>query len=135
MAFINLINFEILGDNRGALVALEGNKNIPFNIKRVYYIFGVDKSTPRGFHAHKELRQVAICIKGSVKILMDDGRKKEFVKLNKPSTGLMIDSMQWHEMHEFSSDCIIIVLASEYYNEEDYIRNYNEFLRIVDAYS
>ena len=131
MALINWIDFKVLGDERGSLVALEGNRNIPFDIKRVYYIFGTEANTPRGFHAHKELRQVAICVKGSCQIVMDDGKEKEWVTLNTPSTGIFIDTMQWHEMHNFSEDCVLMVLANDYYHESDYIRNYQEFIEMT----
>ena len=131
MALINWIDFKVLGDERGSLVALEGNRNIPFDIKRVYYIFGTEANTPRGFHAHKELRQVAICVKGSCQIVMDDGKEKECVTLNTPSTGIFIDTMQWHEMHNFSEDCVLMVLANDYYHESDYIRNYQEFIEMT----
>ena len=131
MALINWIDFKVLGDERGSLVALEGNRNIPFDIKRVYYIFGTEANSPRGFHAHKELRQVAICVKGSCQIVIDDGKEKEWVTLNTPSAGIFIDTMQWHEMHNFSEDCVLMVLASDYYDESDYIRDYQKFIKEV----
>lgn len=130
---IEWIDFPIIGDERGNLVALEGNNNIPFDIKRVYYLFGMDPNLPRGFHAHQELVQVAICLKGHCSILMDDGNKQEVVTLNSPSRGLVINAMQWHEMKDFSEDCVFMVLASDTYKEDDYIRNYNDFMRRVNA--
>lgn len=120
-----------LGDERGQLVVLEGNQTVPFEIKRVYYIYGVDTQIPRGFHAHKVTQQVAICIKGGCKMLMDDGEAKTTVLMDSPTQGVLIDVMQWHEMHDFSEDCILMVLASEHYDESDYIRNYDDFLREV----
>lgn len=132
MSLINSIQFDVLGDERGSLVSLEENKNIPFEIKRVYYIFGAAKDIARGFHAHKELIQVAICIKGSCSILIDDGKCKETIVLDNPSSGLIIDIMQWHEMRGFSEDCVLMVIASDYYDEADYIRNYNDFLKVVN---
>lgn len=128
MSLINLIEFKTLGDDRGSLISLEQNKNIPFEIKRIYYIFGTKKNVSRGFHAHKELRQLAICVKGSCRFIMDNGTHKEEIILDTPDKGLMIDAMQWHEMHDFSDDCIIIVLASDFYDESDYIRNYDDFM-------
>lgn len=125
-------DFKVIGDERGSLVALEELKNIPFEIKRVYYIYGVKDDLPRGFHAHKELQQVLICMNGSCKVLLDDGEKKEKVLLDKPSLGLLVDSMIWHEMYEFSNDCILMVLASDYYKESDYIRDYFTFVQAVD---
>jgi dTDP-4-dehydrorhamnose 3,5-epimerase-like enzyme len=131
MSLVNLINFKSLGDKRGDLVALEGNSEIPFDIKRVYYIFGTASEVSRGFHAHKQLIQLAICISGSCRILMDDGKNKESVTLNSPKQGILIDKMQWHEMHDFSNDCVLLVLASDHYDEDDYIRNYKSFIEIV----
>ncbi|MGF1883289.1 sugar 3,4-ketoisomerase [Vibrio splendidus] len=127
MNLIHWIDFPKIGDDRGNLVALEGNKNIPFSIKRVYYLFDLQSDIPRGFHAHKELVQVAVCVKGRCDILMDDGKSKEVVTLDSPDKGLLIDVMQWHEMQDFSDDCILLVLASDHYNENDYIRSYDEF--------
>ncbi len=129
MSFVQEIRLNSLGDERGQLVVLEGNQAVPFDIKRVYYIYGVDPHIPRGFHAHKVTQQVAICVKGSCKMLMDNGNQKTTVLMNSPTQGVLIDVMQWHEMHEFSEDCILMVLANEYYDESDYIRDYDEFLK------
>ncbi|MBF4374939.1 MULTISPECIES: sugar 3,4-ketoisomerase [Vibrio] len=131
MSLINLIEFKSLGDDRGGLVSLEGNNNIPFNIKRVYYIFNTKDGVSRGFHAHKDLQQVAICIKGSCRFLLDDGQQKETVLLDRANVGLYIDSMKWREMHDFSEECVLMVLASHHYDEADYIRDYNEFLQEI----
>lgn len=127
MNLIKLIDFPVLGDARGSLVALESNNQIPFDIKRVYYIYGTEQGVARGFHAHKALKQVAICISGSCCFMMDDGLNKEEVVLNSPSQGLLIDVMQWHEMYDFSDDCVLMVLANQRYDESDYIRDYEEF--------
>lgn len=127
MKLVNTIEFKKLGDDRGSLVSLEQNKNIPFEIKRIYYIFGTKDGVSRGFHAHKELRQLAICVRGSCRFVMDDGKNKEEIILNCPHTGLLIEPMQWHEMYDFSEDCIVVVLANDHYNESDYIRNYSDF--------
>ncbi|WAG08699.1 FdtA/QdtA family cupin domain-containing protein [Aeromonas jandaei] len=132
MTLINIIDFAALGDERGALVALEANRQIPFDIKRVYYIYGTVQGVARGFHAHKKLKQVAICINGSCRFVMDNGLNKEEVILDTPSKGLLIDTMQWHEMHDFSSDCILLVLASDVYNESDYVRDYGCFLSEIE---
>ncbi|ATG15706.1 WxcM-like domain-containing protein [Providencia alcalifaciens] len=128
MKLINTIEFKKLGDDRGSLISLEQHKNIPFEVKRIYYIFGTKEGVSRGFHAHKELRQLAVCVRGSCRFIMDDGKNKEELVLDCPHKGLLIEPMQWHEMHDFSEDCIIIVLASDYYDETDYIRDYNLFL-------
>lgn len=130
---IRFIEFPIIGDERGSLVALESMKDIPFDIKRVYYLYGMQSEIPRGFHAHKNLVQIAICVKGSCDILMDNGIKKEVVNLSSPSRGLIINTMQWHEMSNFSNDCILLVLASDVYDESDYIRDFSEFTRIINA--
>lgn len=130
MSLITLIDLPVLGDERGSLVVLEENRNIPFEIKRVYYIYGTQKGVARGFHAHKELKQVAICLSGSCRFVMDDGLKKNEVILNSPSQGLLIDVMQWHEMYDFSEDCILLVLASDIYDEADYIRDYDSFMQL-----
>ncbi|WBA13982.1 sugar 3,4-ketoisomerase [Salinivibrio proteolyticus] len=132
MSLIKWIEFPSLGDERGNLVALEGLKNIPFEIKRVYYLLDMQANVPRGFHAHKEIVQVAICVKGSCDILMDNGQDKEIVTLDSPSKGLLIDVMQWHEMSNFSQDCVLLVLASEHYDETDYIRDYPRFFQEVN---
>jgi dTDP-4-dehydrorhamnose 3,5-epimerase-like enzyme len=125
-----LINFQTLGDERGSLVALEMGKEIPFNIQRVYYIYNTKKEVARGFHAHKALKQVAICVSGSCCFVLDDGVQKQEVTLNSPSKGLLINIMIWHEMYNFSDDCVLLLLASERYDESDYIRNYQEFLEL-----
>jgi dTDP-4-dehydrorhamnose 3,5-epimerase-like enzyme len=132
MELINTISFKSLGDERGSLVALEGNNFIPFDIKRVYYIFGTKEGVKRGFHAHKNLRQVAICVAGSCRFILDDGTKKEEIVLNSPATGLLIEGIVWREMHDFSSDCVLMVLADKYYDESDYIRKYDDFLGVVN---
>ena len=128
MSLIQIINFPINGDERGSLIAVENNKEIPFKIKRIYYIFNTQKNVSRGFHAHKKLKQVAICVKGKCRIVLDDGKNQESVWLDSPEKGLLIQDLTWREMHDFSNDCVLLVLASELYNESDYIRNYDEFL-------
>lgn len=120
-------------DARGALVAVEENKEIPFPIKRVYYMYGVAQDTARGFHAHKKLEQVLICIHGSCKIVLDNGKEKQVVVLDKPYEGLYVGNLIWREMFDFSSDAVLLVLASELYNENDYIRDYETFLNVVKA--
>lgn len=129
---MKLIDFPQLGDDRGSLVALEANKTIPFDIKRVYYIFATETGVARGFHAHKALKQVAVCVTGTCRMLLDNGCNKEEVLLDSPTKGLMIEGLVWREMHDFSSDCVLLVLASELYDECDYIRNYDDFLELID---
>lgn len=129
MSLIKIIDFKKLGDERGGLVALEANRQIPFDIKRVYYIYGTAQDVARGFHAHKALKQVAICLNGNCRFVMDDGQSKQEIILNRPDQGLLIDAMQWHEMYGFSEDCVLLVLASDHYDEDDYIRDYQLFLK------
>ena len=129
MSLIQWIELPNLGDQRGGLVVAETCKNIPFDLKRLYYIFDAKPDVPRGFHAHKELHQIAFCIKGKCKMLMDNGFAKEEVWLDQPTKGLQIPPMIWHEMHDFSEDCVLLVLASEHYDESDYIRDYADFIK------
>jgi len=128
---VKTLNFNIKGDDRGSLIALEQYKEIPFEIKRVYYIFGTKEGVRRGFHAHKSLKQVAVCVKGSCKFLFDDGKSKEYVELNSPDIGLLIDKFVWREMYDFSPDCVLVVFADGYYDESDYIRDYTEFIKRI----
>jgi len=132
MSLIKTVSFKPLGDERGSLVALESNKSVPFDIKRVYYIFGTKKNVSRGFHAHKNLKQVAVCVTGSCRFILDDGLRKEEVILDSPTTGLIIGDMVWREMHDFTPDCVLMVLANQYYDEYDYIREYQIFLNMVN---
>lgn len=131
MSLIKLIDFPSLGDERGSLVAIEANKNIPFDIKRVYFIFGTQKDIARGFHAHKELNQVAVCIAGKCRMILDNGNVKEDVWLDSATKGVLIEDMVWHEMHDFSNDCVLLVLASAHYDEADYIRDYSTFINLA----
>ncbi|MDP3119203.1 MAG: FdtA/QdtA family cupin domain-containing protein [Sulfuricurvum sp.] len=132
MANYRLINFKTLGDERGSLIAIEQGYNTPFEIKRVYYIFETKAEVERGFHAHINLKQMAIAVKGSCTFVLDNGKKREEIKLTNPNQGLFIQGLIWREMKDFSTDCVLIVLASEHYNEGDYIRNYDEFLKEVE---
>ena len=127
MNLINIILLPPLGDHRGSLVALEAHKTIPFDVKRVYYIFGTQPGVSRGFHAHRALKQVAVCVTGKCRMVLDDGKRRDEVWLDAPTKGLLIGDLVWREMHDFSPDCVLLVLASEHYNETDYIRSYEEF--------
>lgn len=128
---IDLINFNLKGDQRGSLIALEEGKEIPFEIKRVYYIFDTKDGVRRGYHAHKNLSQILVCVKGSCKVLLDDGKSKEEVLLSSPSLGLLIKDLVWREMFDFSSDCVLMVLADKHYDEKDYVRSYDDFLKLI----
>lgn len=123
--------FQQHGDDRGQLVALEEMRDIPFEIKRVYYMYDTKEGVHRGFHAHRKLEQILICIHGSCKILVDNGTEKKVVPLEKPYEGLYLSSNMWREMYDFSPDAVLMVLASEYYDESDYIRDYDQFLQFV----
>lgn len=125
----NFIKFQQYGDERGALVALEDMKNVPFPIRRIYYMFGCAEGVLRGEHAHKQLKQVLIAVRGSCRFLLDDGHSRTEVVLDDPAQGLLVDPMVWHEMWDFSEDCLLMALADAHYDEADYIRNYQEFLR------
>ena len=131
MNLIEWVELPDLGDHRGSLVVAEANKSIPFNIQRLYYIFGAQPDVPRGFHAHRQLQQIAFCLQGSCKMLMDSGKDKEEVWLEGSNKGLRIPPLVWHEMHDFSEDCVLLVLASDHYDESDYIRDYQDFLKEV----
>lgn len=127
----NFIEFRKIGDHRGSLIAIEGNRSLPFDIRRVYYIYGNSNCVRRGFHAHKNLKQVAIAVSGSCKFLLDDGVQKSAVTLDSPDRGLLIEGHIWREMYDFTPDCILLVLADQVYDEDDYIRDYSEFLSFV----
>ena len=123
--------FQPHGDERGQLVALEEFKDIPFRIKRVYYMYDTAQGVVRGNHAHKSLQQILVCIHGSCKICLDNGKEKKVVPLEKPYEGLYVSNTMWREMFDFSPDAVLMVLASELYDESDYIRDYEEFLNYV----
>lgn len=123
--------FQQHGDERGQLVALEEFKDIPFQIKRVYYMYDTIRDMHRGCHAHKNLEQILFCVCGTCKVLLDNGIDKKVVILDKPYEGLYISADTWREMYDFSDDAVLMVLASDYYCESDYIRDYDEFKKMV----
>lgn len=118
------------GDERGSLIALEGH-DVPFAIRRVYYIYGTGRGVERGFHAHRDLHQLAVCVSGSCTMIVDDGIERREVPLTSPDVALHIGPMVWHEMHGFSADAVLVVLASATYDEADYIRDYGAFLEAI----
>lgn len=128
-----LLNLKVLGDERGKLISLEGGKNIPFEIKRVYWIYDTLPDIDRGFHAHKDLEQVIVAMDGACQFVLDDGKAREEVWLNRPDVGLYIGKNMWREMRHFSYGCKLMVLASEHYDEKEYIRDYQAFLESVKA--
>lgn len=123
----------VRGDERGSLVAIESMRDVPFDIARVYYIFGTQAGVDRGFHAHRDLRQFAVAVSGSCTIILDDGRTRQAMRLDDPSIGLTIDGLLWREMTDFSPDCVLLVFADAIYDESDYIRDYQQFLELVQA--
>lgn len=128
----SVVNLSAITDQRGSLVALEKSDLIPFDIKRVYYLFNLPENSRRGFHAHIKLQQFAVCINGSCDFLLDNGNARQVVKLKSPKQGLLVDNFVWHEMYNFSSDCILLVAASDIYKEDDYIRNYKDFIKVLE---
>ena len=125
----SLLHFPIHGDYSGKLVALEKGDDFPFDIKRVYYIWGTQKDVVRGRHAHRNLEQVVVCTSGSCDFILDDGEHRTTIHLDNPAVGLHIKSNLWREFTNFSPDCVVMVLASEHYNEADYIRDYQQFIK------
>lgn len=123
------IELNSIGDSRGELISLEALKSIPFEIKRVYYIFNVPQGISRGFHAHKELRQLMICMSGGCTIRLDNGSETTEVPLDSPKKALLLESGIWREMADFSKDCVLVVIADREYDESDYIRDYDSFLK------
>ncbi|QBF27926.1 WxcM-like domain-containing protein [Pseudomonas tructae] len=133
MSLIKWIDFQILGDERGSLVSIEQGKVIPFEIKRIYYLYHTGEGVSRGYHAHRQLKQVAICVSGKCRMILDNGTVREEVWLDCPTKGLLIESMMWREMHDFSADCVLLVIASHLYDESDYIRNYQQFIEAQEV--
>lgn len=125
------INFKVIGDERGSLIAFEENHNVPFDIKRVFYIYGTQEDVPRGQHSHHKTKQLLIAVNGGCKVTMNDGKNKKTYVLNKPNVGLFQDALVWGTMHDFTEDCILMVFADTYYEETDYIRDYEQFLEEV----
>jgi dTDP-4-dehydrorhamnose 3,5-epimerase-like enzyme len=119
------------GDDRGMLIALEQDRNVPFQIKRVYYLFATRNQVRRGQHAHRHLTQMAVAVRGSMTFLLDDGMGPVELTLDDPTQGLIIGRMIWREMYNFSDDCVLMVLADQLYEPADYITDYEMFLQEV----
>ena len=129
-----VLEFKEYGDERGSLVVAEGSGvDVPFDIRRVFYMYGSDPDIKRGNHANKYTKFVLINVKGSSKVLVDDGFKKEVIVLDRPRMGLYMEPMVWKEMYDFSPDSVLLVLASEHYIDSEYIRDYDAFLEAVGA--
>ena len=126
---------QIIGDDRGSLIALEQGRDIPFDVRRAYYIFNTKKGVSRGSHAHFRLEQYIICLSGNCRILIDDGVTRESIWLDAPNKAIHIKKLIWREMHDFSEDCVLLVFASNHYDEGDYLRNYDDFMRAVKRFA
>jgi len=126
-----LIPLAVRGDERGRLVAIEQMNDAPFAIARVYLVYGTTPGTTRGHHAHCALNQLAVAVAGSCTMMLDDGTSKVSVRLDDPAVGLTLPPMVWHEMSDFSPDCVLMVLADAAYVETDYIRDYDQFAELV----
>ena len=124
-----IIDLRKISDPRGNLTPIEGGVDIPFDVKRIYYLYDVPSGESRGAHAHKELRQLIIAANGSFTITLDDGTNKKSLTLNRPYQGLLIVPGIWRDLDDFSSGAVLLCLASEHYQAEDYIRDYEEFLK------
>jgi dTDP-4-dehydrorhamnose 3,5-epimerase-like enzyme len=128
-----LLSLAIRGDERGLLVPFEGGRNVPFELARVYTVFGTLPGVRRGFHAHRGLQQAAVAVAGGCTMLLDDGRQQRRVRLDRPDRLLTLPPMVWHEMDDFTPDCVLMVLADAPYDEADYIRDHGEFMRLAGS--
>ncbi|MCX4187365.1 sugar 3,4-ketoisomerase [Methylophaga sp. OBS4] len=131
MGSVSLLQLDPMGDDRGSLIALETSKNVPFNIKRVYYIYDTRTDIARGFHAHQHLQQLVICLKGACRFITDDGSEKQEHWLDSPEQGLFLSGLLWREMHDFSADCVLLILTDQLYDPNDYVRDYEQFLSMA----
>lgn len=130
---VRMIEFPQLGDERGQLIVVEGNQNIPFDIKRVFYICDSDATVVRGQHANRNSEFMLINVAGTSKVKVDDGRGNvEIYNLDHPNMGIYLPKMVWKDMYDFSADSVLLCLASEHYDEKEYIRDYNEYVKIVN---
>ena len=126
-----VLEFGDLGDERGKLVVVEGARDIPFEIKRVFYIYGSDSQVVRGQHANRNSEFVLINVSGSSKVRVDNGFEEEIIELNRPRMGLYLPTMVWKDMYDFSEDSVLLVLANTHYDGHEYIRDYDEFIKEV----
>lgn len=129
---MELINLPRILDERGNLTFVEGGNHIPFDIKRVYWIYDVPAGENRGEHAHKELFQLIVPLSGSFSIMLDDGKSRTDILMNHPFQGIIIPPKIWHHLHDFSSGAVALSLTSDIYKESDYLRNYNDFLQFIN---
>ena len=129
MSIGKLIDLPKIVDPRGNLTVAEGLKNVPFNIKRVYWLYDIPAGEGRGGHAHKQIKELLIAVSGSFHVTLDNGKEKQTYLLNHPYQALLIDTGIWRTLDDFSSGAVCVVLASDWYEEEDYIYDYNDFLK------
>ncbi len=129
---IKVLEFKDLGDERGNLVVVEGGMDIPFEIRRIFYIYGSDDEVVRGQHANLRSEFVMINVCGTSKVKVDNGEESRIIELNRPRMGLYLKNNVWKDMYDFSEDSILLVLSSEHYDEHEYIRDYQEFLKLRD---
>jgi len=132
-SLIQLVDIPQRGDARGQLSVAEIGGALPFVVRRVYWIHGTNPGVSRGFHAHKQLRQLCVCVAGSVRLSLFDGKSEESVVLDSSTKGLLIGPRLWREMHEFTPDCVLMVFADAEYEEADYIRDREEFIKHVHS--
>ncbi|MBF1434719.1 MAG: WxcM-like domain-containing protein [Prevotella nanceiensis] len=133
MSLGKIIELPRITDPRGNLTVAEANKNIPFDIKRVYWLYDVPGGECRGGHAHKQIKEILIAVSGSFHVTLDNGKEKQTFLLNHPYQGLLIDTKTWRTLDDFSSGAVCVVLASDFYDENDYIYDYNDFLQYIDV--
>ena len=126
-----VVTLPVRGDERGSLIALERSTGVPFGIERVYFIFDTQAGVARGFHAHRQLRQLVATMAGGCTMVLDDGEQRTELRLDRRDIAVEIGPMVWHEMHDFSPDCVMTVLAEAPYDEADYIRDYSEFVDLA----
>lgn len=133
MSLGKIIELPRITDPRGNLTVAEANKNIPFDIKRVYWLYDVPGGECRGGHAHKQIKEILIAVSGSFHVTLDNGKEKQTFLLNHPYQGLLIDTKTWRTLDDFSSGAVCVVLASDFYDKNDYIYDYNDFLQYINV--
>jgi dTDP-4-dehydrorhamnose 3,5-epimerase-like enzyme len=128
---VQMIKFNQLGDDRGHLVVVEGEKDVPFDIKRIFYIYGSDTDVIRGQHANRKSEFVLINVSGTSKVKVDDGKNEKIYNLDEPHLGIYLPKMIWKDMYDFSEDSVLLVLSNEKYDASEYIRDYDEYLKEI----
>lgn len=126
-----IVSLPKISDLRGSLTFIEGNNHIPFDIKRIYYLYNIPENAERGAHGHKELQQLIIAVSGSFDVILDDGSERKTFQLNSPDSGLYVCPGMWRDIVNVSQNAVCLVLASQLYDENDYLRNYDDFLGMV----